>query len=203
MYATIRCWLVFVMLSGATSAFAEMPEAGAIFVDPDPAAQVRKAPTFDAEIAYVPANAVAIASRAYAYLRVGDVDRARRELDVALNLANDGEDYRQVLWSAGWALYDMNQVRDALTFWRRGVQRHGGKPFWAPYTYALGYWTRRQSKEALAWYTVAARSNPEWSTRKGVDTRTRAWSPRQRKEMLELFRTWRKSPHAKDFLLRK
>lgn len=196
MHTIVRLALAACLTMLAGLAFAEMPASGAIYADPDPAAMVRAAAIPGQKIDYTPANAVSIASRAYMILRAGQTERARKEINLALKLAEDREDYRHVLWSAGWAFYDMGQVDDALMFWQASVRRHGGHPFWAAYTYALGYWTRGDKPTALAWYGVAVRSNPQWAERTGFETRTRAWRPQQRERMHALYRAWKRSESA-------
>jgi hypothetical protein len=71
------------------------------------------------------------------------------------------------------------------------VDRHGGLPFWAPYTYATGLMAAGRTDEAVAWYAVAARSFPDrYATREGLIAVTRAWEPKERAAIDAVFAEW-------------
>lgn len=138
-----------------------------------------------------PENVVALSHRAYLHARSGDEALARRDFDRALALSTYGDaEHRQVLWSYGWALYDLKDIDGALRLWSACAEMHGGHPFWVPYTYALAYWSKGDSATAFAWYDVAARSNPQRGDRVGVVKSTERWRPEQRKAMAALFDAW-------------
>lgn len=69
-------------------------------------------------------------------------------------------------------------------------RQHGGRPFWAAYTFALAYWTQDDTARALAWYDAAFASNTDWGTEAGMEGKTRHWRPEQRERMRGLFEAW-------------
>jgi len=139
-----------------------------------------------------PRNATALVHRAHLFLNAGDLERARRDFDAAVAAAEPGSDMeRHVLWSRGWATYDHGEYDSALADWQRAVSLHGGLPKWAPYSFALLYWSAGQQGVALTWYQSAVDSNPEWGDEAGFAARTKHWKPRQREAMRSAFDAWR------------
>lgn len=170
------------------------------YTDADPAAVAwRPAPgnrgryrqLLDTELQRHPRNVAARVHRAYLLDRAGDHERARRDYAAALDAAvPNGLEHRHILWSRGWSRYDMGDVAGALDDWRESVRLHGGRPFWAPYTLALAYWTLDDRAQALAWYAAAVDSNAQWGAEAGMEDRTRQWRPEQRERMRALFEAW-------------
>ncbi|MCL1633377.1 tetratricopeptide repeat protein [Luteimonas sp. SX5] len=171
------------------------------YIDEDAAASHMKAPpggraqmrqAINAAIQKNPRNATALAHRAYFFLESGDLARAKRDFDAAMAAAEPGSGFeRNVLWSRGWAEYDLGDYAAALADWQRTVALHGGKPFWAAYSFALLYWTAGQQDTALAWYDAAVLSNPQWGNENGFIARTKYWAPPQRGQMRALFDAWK------------
>lgn len=138
-----------------------------------------------------PRNVSARIHRAYLLERAGDPARAQRDYDAALEAAPPGGvEHRHILWSRGWSRYGAGDVAGALEDWQECAQRHGGKPFWVPYTFALAYWTQGDKSRALAWYDAAVASNGEWGTEAGMAHRSRHWRPEQRELIRSLFEAW-------------
>ena len=75
--------------------------------------------------------------------------------------------------------------------WNRAIAAHGGRPFWAPYSMALLYWTTGDRDTALAWYDAAVSSNADWGTDAGFEARTGSWRASQRERMREAFAAWK------------
>jgi len=195
-------WLLVVLLASplsATEIATAMPPQG-VYRDSDNAANALVKPpgmrsqfrqAVNAAIQKNPKNATALAHRAYLFLDSGDVVRARRDFDAAIAAAEPGSDMeRHVLWSRGWAAYDLADYQAALADWQESASLHGGQPFWVPYTYALLYWTIGQHEAALAWYQTAVDSNEEWGNEAGFAKRTRHWKAPQREAMRALFDAW-------------
>ncbi|MEO8010855.1 MAG: hypothetical protein ABI650_04345 [Dokdonella sp.] len=195
----IRTVLLGACLLTPFAAHAGMP-AAQVYADPDPSAVgIRAGPGRAADfrkklnsiLSRDPDNVVALSHRAYLFIGSGDEELARRDFDRALESSTYGSaEHRQVLWAYGWALYDMNDVDGALRMWELCARLHAGYPYWVAYTYALAYWTKRDPATSLAWYDVAARSDPRRGDPIGVVELTERWRPEQRKEMTALFDAW-------------
>lgn len=161
------------------------------YLSPPPGMRARLRDRVNATLRENPRNSVALTQRAYFYLRDGDAASARREFDAALAAAPPGSVHlRHVLWSRGWAGYEMGDHAAALADWERAMALHGGHPYWAAYTIALLYWTAGQQDVAFAWYGAAATSHPDWGNAAGVEARTRRWTPVQQDRMRALFAAW-------------
>jgi tetratricopeptide (TPR) repeat protein len=138
---------------------------------------------------------VALTHRAYLFNDMGDAQRAVRDFDAALAASEPGSvQARHVHWSRGWARYDTGDVNGALADWNESARLHGGKPYWLPYTSALGYWTLGDAESALRWFGIAAASRPEWVTDEGVREKTRYWSKQQQAGMWGLYQAWKAGP---------
>jgi tetratricopeptide (TPR) repeat protein len=159
-------WWLLAMLV-ATPAFAMDSSAAmlpqGVYVDYDNAAkylakssgrgsQFRQA--INAALQKNPRNAAALTHRAYLFLDAGDLKRAKRDFDAATAAAEPGSDAeRHVLWSRGWAAYDLGEYERRLD-WQRAVSLHGGRPFWLPTASrcCTGPWT---AGRRLAWYQTS------------------------------------------------
>lgn len=160
-------------------------------VKPKPGARAHFRKELNATLSRDPDNVVALTLRGYLFVRSGDEMRARRDYERALTAASYGSpSHRQALWSFGWALYDMQDIDGALRVWELCARLHGGRPSWVPYTYALAYWTRRDTASALAWYDAAVRSDPRRGDAASLVELVAHWRPAQRKEMISLFDAW-------------
>ena len=166
-------------------------DPSAVAWQPAPGGRGRYRELLNAELQRHPRNVVARVHRAYLLDRAGDHERARRDYDAALAAAApNGPQHRHVLWSRGWSRYAMGDVTGALEDWHESVRQHGGRPFWAAYTFALAYWTQNDVAKALAWYDAAVDSNAEWGTKAGMDDGISHWQPEQRERMRALFEAW-------------
>lgn len=194
-----RAWTVLMCLFAMPVEAVESPNER-LYNEPDPAAAAIKAPPgmqsklramINATLRKNPRNVPALVHRAYSFLNAGDTERAIRDFDAAAAAVEPASDYeRHLLWSRGWANYDMDRYEEALHDWQRAAQLHGGHPFWLPYSYALLYWTMDEKEVALDWFDAAVASTPEWGIAEGMEGRIRHWRPRQQQRMRELFATW-------------
>ena len=174
----------------AASAY-EDEDGSAIAFKPPPGRAVAFRQMLNREIQVNHKNVVALTHRAYLHIRTGNNDEALRDFGHALKVADYGSPlHRQVLWAYGWALYDLGRFNEALQSWQLCVKLHGGHPFWAPYSYALAYWTAGERETALAWYSTAVHSNAQWGTQEGVNERTSHWRPNQKEMQLAMFEAW-------------
>lgn len=138
-----------------------------------------------------PRNATALAQRAYLFMEGGDLARARRDFDTALAAAEPGSaQAANVLWSRGWASYDMGDYPATFSDWQSAIALHGGRPFWAAYSLALLYWSAGQPELAIDWYSAAVDADRAWSDEEGMADKTKKWSPSQRERMTALFEAW-------------
>jgi len=177
-----------------------------VYRDDDPAAGAMRPPSgnpfdyrryLDAVIRQSPDNVAALVARAYLLRNAGQLERAQRDLERAAAAARPGSPQeRHLLWSRGWAGYDLGDHRAAFDDWDRAIAAHGGRPFWAPYSMALLYWTTGDRDTAMAWYDAAVASNPDWGTDTGFEARTDAWRPQQRERMREAFALWKQRRDA-------
>lgn len=195
-------WLLAALVASPASAMdspaALLPQGvyadndnAAAYLAPPPGMRSQFRNAINATLRKNPKNAAALVHRAYLFLDAGDTQRARRDFDAAIAVAEPGsERERHVLWSRGWANYDLGEYEALLADWQRAVSLHGGKPSWAPYTFALLYWTMGQPDVALGWYQAAVAANGEWGNEAGFATRTKHWNPHQREAMQALFDEW-------------
>lgn len=112
-----------VALSSIGAAAEHLPEAGnyveadrleaAFHSGPGRKAQSRKA--LDQRLKKNPSDVLGLTHRGYVLLGAGDFDFARRDYERALKVtASNPAQHRHVLWSYGWALYDMKDIDGAL-----------------------------------------------------------------------------------------
>jgi Tfp pilus assembly protein PilF len=129
----------------------------------------------------------------YSESLAGHAASARESYRLALDLAADPIQQRHVRWSYGWGLFNLGQSEAALEQWRQAAELHGGRPFWLPYTLAVGYWQSGEEDQALHWYTAAARSFPQrWGKAEGLARATAGWKAAEREAVDALFLRWRK-----------
>ena len=177
-----------------------------LYIGGDPAASALQAPPgqragfrqrLEATLRQNPRNSVALSHRAYLFALAGDLERALRDYDAALQWAGDDRVYRRsVLWSRGWTRYNLGDTRLAMADWDQAAQMHGGRPYWVPYTFALGYWTLGEKALALQWFDAAVQANPAWGQDAGFAQKTGHWRPAPKAVMGELFATWKQRPQA-------
>lgn len=199
----IHGWLLAALLATPESAMGNaavvLPQG--TYVDDDNAANYLAKPpgqgalfrrAINSAVQRNPKNATALVHRAHLFVNAGDLKRARRDFDAAIVISEAGSDMeRHVLWSRGWAAYDLGEYEAALADWQRAVSLHGGRPKWAPYSFALVYWSAGQHDVAVTWYQAAVDSNAEWGNEAGFAVRTKHWKPQQREVMRTVFDAWR------------
>ncbi|WP_454832107.1 tetratricopeptide repeat protein [Pseudoxanthomonas wuyuanensis] len=196
----LLAWVALLAWTGTAVAAAPVAEE-ALYDDPDPAAQAFHPPPggrakFRALLAQRlqrnPRDPVALIQRAYLYLNGGYPEEARRDFEAALSASPPGSPLeRRVLWSRGWAEYDLGNVAGALRDWQRAEELHGGRPYWVGYSYALAYWTIGSEEQALNWFDAAVAATPEWGSDEGFFMLTRHWRPAQRERMKVMYSTWK------------
>lgn len=190
----------FLCLFASTASAADLPD-GSVYADDDPAGYYLSPPPgmrakframVNAALMKNPRNVAALTHRAYLFLDGGDLERAVRDFNAAVEAAEPGSpEERHLLWSRGWANYDLARYEDTRRDWQRAVQLHGGHPYWASYSFALLYWTLGEHDAALTWFDATAASLPEWRTADGVEAKIKFWSPNQQEQMRALFAAWR------------
>lgn len=190
------------------SALADVPrpEAGALYVDRDPAAiALHPGPGNNAQfrrrlnttIRRDPKNAFALLHRAYLLQASGDIEEGDRDFQRVLTLPEtDPVNRRRALWSLGWSAYNRGLAEDAVRHWQQAADAHGGRPSWYPYTVAVGLWAQGEREAALAWYDVAARSQADWTRSDGVEARTSHWRAPERQAIEALFEAWSRRVQA-------
>lgn len=195
--------LLSVAASFTTRAAAPLPVhlPDGIYREEDPAAAAMHPPPglkakyreyLSAVIRQNPHNVAARVARAYQLKNAGALDRAREDLDRAADAAAPGSPQaRHVFWSRGWVSYDLGDYPAALADWHAAIAAHGGRPFWAPHTLALLYWTVGDRETALAWYEAAVATNPAWGHDEGFVDRTDHWRPEQRATMEAAYAAWK------------
>lgn len=167
------------------------PDNAANAMSPRPGNRAKFRQMVNATLMNNPRNVAALSQRAYMFMEGGDVDRAKRDYDMALIHAEPGSAYeRHVLWSRGWANYDLGAYEAAYSDWERAIALHGRRPFWAAYSMALLYWTTGQHDIALQWYDTAVTSNPEWGDADDMAERTKHWTSPQQERVRALFARW-------------
>ncbi len=128
----------------------------------------------------------------YSESLAGRAESARESYTLALQLAAEPVQERHVRWSYGWGLFNLGQSQAALEQWQWAADLHGGRPFWLPYTLAVGHWQAGNEARALHWYDVAARSFPlRWGSAEGVARMTAGWKAAEREAVDALFLRWK------------
>lgn len=188
----------------ATAAAPPLPEAGAVYVERDPAAiAMHPRPgnnasfrrQLNATIQKNPRNSAALIHRAFLFHASGDIEEGDRDFERVITLTDaDPVNRRRAYWSLGWSAYNRGQPQQAIDYWRQAAELHGSRPSWYPYTVAVGLWTLGEKDAALAWYDAAARSHPNWTRQEGVQARTEHWREPERQAIEALFQAW--SGHA-------
>lgn len=193
-------FLLLLLLPVSVTAQAPLPEPDGRYAERDPAAiamhprpggNARFRRSLNAAIRKDPENSFALVHRAYLLHASGDLEEGDRDFQRVLALGNaDPTNRRRALWSLGWSAYNRGQPRQAVDYWRQAAEAHGGRPSWYPYTLAVGLWSLGEKDAAFAWYDAAARSQPDWKAREGVQSRTRHWREPERKAIEALFDAW-------------
>ncbi|MCI1711309.1 MAG: hypothetical protein LKM32_00355 [Chiayiivirga sp.] len=144
---------------------------------------------------YDPENVNARIQNADLMIAKGQRQRGLDEYAYALRLAGaDTKKQHTVHWNYGWALYRGGEVRGAISQWMKAEALHGGRPTWAPTTYAIGLWTAGEKALALDFYKSAVRSNPRrWGTSSGLDESIRTWDSEQRQTIKAVYDAWRET----------
>lgn len=197
-FLCLLCLCLCLPLSAA-AAF-PLPEVDAVYAERDPAAfalhprpgdNARFRRDLNAAIRKDPGNSAALVQRAYLLQASGDIDEGDRDFLRVLELTGaDPVNRRRAFWSLGWSAFNRGEPEHALAYWRQAGELHGGRPFWYPYTVAVGLWAQGDREMALAWYEAAVRSNPQWSQVEGVAIRTRNWRDRERQIVQAMFEAW-------------
>lgn len=206
MLAMIRRAGLCLILLGLTAAQAAtttqvpMPLGVTSFVESDVAARIYFSETdtargrarLDRYLARKPDDSRALAARAFQAAIDGQPESARSDLERARVAARgSGRREREVLWSEGWIHLNLGQFSAASAAWREAWQRHQGKPYWIPYSFAVLAELAGEREVALAWYEIAVRSWPRvWGTRHGMQQRTRHWRDGERTAIYRLYDAW-------------
>lgn len=173
---------------GADDPLAKAPKR----VDPTDRPAVRM---MEQILQYDPENVNARLQNADMLIAKGMKQRGLDEYAYALRLAGtDERKLRSVHWNYGWALYRVGEARGAISQWMKAEALHGGRPLWAPTTYAIGLWAAGEKAKAIEFYKSAVRSNPRrWGEAGGLAESTRDWDEDQRKAIEQVYAAWRES----------
>lgn len=197
----LRCFLLLALLGLVTHAVAQVPPPPeGRFNERDIAARVyfprlHEPAGLDALFRHLekrPGDSRGWTARAYWHAVHGreaealaDLERARSVIDRSVRRT------RETLWSEGWIRLLLGHVPEASAAWTEAIRLHGGRPYWAPYSFALLAELGGERHTALAWYQRAAWDYPErWGTRRGVLHHTRHWREPERAPMLALYEAW-------------
>lgn len=177
---------------GADDLFAVAPKR----IDPGDS-RARK--THEQILQYDPENVTARMQNAELLIARGMRQRGLDEYAYALRLAGtDQKKLRTVHWNYGWALYRVGEARGAISQWMEAEKLHGGRPTWAPTTYAIGLWKAEQRELAVQFYKSAVRSNPRrWGEASGLKEATRTWSADQKLAIEAVYAAWREGLGAR------
>lgn len=204
----MRRLLVVLMLLApwacATAAL-PLPDPGVLYTDSDPAAiawrpgpgqNARFRRDLNTTIRANPRDTNALLHRAFLFHASGDIEEGDRDFLRVLELTREDDPirHRRALWSLGWSAYGRGQASEAIAFWQRAAELHGGHPSWYAYTLAVGAWTLGDQASALAWYDTAVRSRPEWGSEEGMRERVRRWREPERIAVEALFKAWSQRP---------
>lgn len=199
---TIRFPSLLCLLLGLTAAHAQVPPPPAQrFLDPDPAAHIFF-PRLDEpaglnklnrHLQERPEDSRGWSARAYWHAVHGREAEALADLQRARGvIERSPRREREVLWSEGWIRLLLGHVPEAAAAWTAAVQQHGGRPYWAAYSFALLAELGGERHTALAWYQRAVYDNPErWGTLHGMRGYTRHWRAEERAPMQQLYLAWR------------
>lgn len=135
-----------------------------------------------------PNDAFALSQRAYMRSIAGDLAGSEKDYLRALESADKKTvTYRHVLWSLGWAKFNMGDDKSAIDYWGQAEQHHGGSPYWLPYTVSLAYWRLGEKELALVYYAMAVNSDLAWGLPDKVLQKTHHWKDGEKKVHGELF----------------
>lgn len=196
------------LLSFSVLAQVPPPPRGQSFMHPDRSARVffteldtaRGLAKLEAHLQRRPEDSRGWSARAFWHSLQGRSDEALADLERARGVI-DGSPLREreVLWSEGWIRLNLGQVPEAREAWTRAVQLHGGRPYWASYSFAVLAELGGERHIALQWYAIAAADRPAvWGTRHGMLAYTRHWNPSERAAIVALYEAWRAAEQARD-----
>lgn len=188
--------------AAATAAIPECPlpvvaASGAPYRDPDRAAIATAYPPggkaallarLDDSLAQNPDAVPTLAERGYQRAMQGQAIAAERDFTHALRIAPDAE---HTHWSYGWALLRLDRPACAVAQWQQAAALHGGRPFWLPYTLAIGYAAAGRTDLAVAWYAQAVASLPSrWGNATALAQSMRFWHASEQRLARMVFAAW-------------
>lgn len=172
------------------------PAPGALYRDPDDAAQIRVKIESDSQLNAVSTSmdklnlnvsakilATNYSALAYTYALRGDCRSAQDYNQRAL--ATNG-DPMHVAWSYGWSKIALADYVGAVNVWTKSVPQPGGKPFWLAYSLAVAFEGAGEHELAQAWWRAAVASNPELATKAGALKFFDHWRANEKALLLQL-----------------
>jgi len=144
------------------------------------------------EIANDPNNGKLLQERGLFYATMGQKDKAIADYKAALKFSSrKGE----VIWSYGWALFDLDQYPQAVEVWKTAALMEkdhpiSGRTGWIAYTLALGYWAADDRENAFAYFTLAAKTHSDLRFRDSFMAFTDHWNQKEQALGLQLFDAW-------------
>jgi len=202
----IRCLVAALLLATAWPATSQSPPALPVAADAygedDPAAvrpraidptDARARQMLEQVLQYDPENVSARIQNANLMIARGMKQRGLGEYEYVRRLAqSDPVKLRQVTWNYGWALFETGDARRAIAEWMEAERLHGGRPIWAPTTYAVGLWVAGDRELAVQFYRAAVGSNPRrWGEERGLAEATRGWSANEKVAIEAVYGAWR------------
>lgn len=180
-----ECPLPVIAASGAPY---RDPDRGAIATAYPPGTKAAALARLDDILAQYPDAVPALAERGYQKAMQGQAIAAERDFTHALRIAPDAE---HTHWSYGWALLRLDRPACAVAQWQQAAVLHGGRPFWLPYTLAVGYAAAGRMDLAVAWYAQAVASFPSrWGDADALAQSTRFWHASEQRLVREVFAAW-------------
>ena len=143
---------------------------------------------------YSPQHVPARVKNAFHLIARGLNRRAEQEFEYAIRVAKPASlALRHAHWAYGWGLFRMGEYRRAIEQWMQAEALHGGKPVWAPWTYAIGLWVAGDTELAVRFWTAAVRSDPErWGASRGLEREIADWPANQRLAAEGLHAEWKR-----------
>lgn len=197
------------VLAAPAAAQDALPTPAERYVDKDGAAVMPKevAPNdnrarrqLEQILEYSPEHVPARVQHGFHLVARGMNNRAEQEFEYAIRISDpDSLNQRHAHWGYGWGLFRMGEYRRAIAQWMEAERLHGGKPAWAPWTYAIGLWMAGDRELALQFWNAAVRSDPDrWGASRGLEREIRDWFPNQRLAAEALHAEWKRRLTAAD-----
>lgn len=136
-----------------------------------------------------PEDAQAYSNRGYTLALLGRKEEARRDLQKAVSLKDNGPMHNR----AGWAYFNLGDYADAVREFESAVKFSNYRSHYDYYSLVLGYWGTGKVKAALENYQLAVERDPRFGEYKTLNERTAEWTPLERRAIHEIYVLWSKT----------